>query len=208
MQAPTTTIETVTVVRPLKVIALLFLILATVLLAVCLACTTWLKTENFRTGLFEECSAEKPTGPLPPYAPKAGSCQMIAARGKVYIKAVAALLVIAGLLTLAAAVITGIGLKTMNASRKYLFYRLALYVALLSVVLALIALVVFPVCFYTELKDWGETSWDFDWAYGVAWGATLFSFASAILLICDKEHEEIYYKEKTVFEPSSKALIT
>ncbi len=54
-------------------------------------------------------------------------------------------------------------------------------------------------CFYLELKEWGKPRWEFDWSYGVAWGSTLFVFGAALLLICDKEHEEIYYKEKTIY---------
>ncbi len=74
--------------------------------------------------------------------------------------------------------------------------------------LELIGLVVFPVKFYLEMKTWGRESWEFDWSYGVAWGAGLFAFGAALLLICDKEHEEIYYKEKTVYNaPGSKNAV-
>jgi len=40
--------------------------------------------------------------------------------------------------------------------------------------------------------------WEFGWAYGVAWGASIFLFGGVILLLCDKESEEIYYKERTI----------
>ncbi len=71
----------------------------------------------------------------------------------------------------------------------------------LSVLLELACLVIFPVCFYVEMKEWGNRDWEFDWSYGVAWGATLFTFGASLLLICDKEHEEVYYKEKTIYNP-------
>jgi len=129
-------------------------------------------------------------------------------RGKVYIQATAALLVIAGIVTVIAIVMTILGLTTQNPNRKYLYYRVAMYLALIAVLFELIGLVVFPVCFYMELKDWDMPSWEFDWSYGVAWGGALFAFGASLLLICDKEHEEIYYKEKTVYaaapnEPSA-----
>lgn len=205
MHAPTTTIETVTVVRPLKVLALLCLILSLILLVVCLATSFWLRSGAFRTGLFEECTSDDLTGGTLPDAPPAGQCQL-SKSNRVYIKAVATLLVIGALLVLAGIALTAFGLASSNASRKYLYYRIAMYFALLAVLLKLIGLVVFPVCFYLELKDWGKQRWEFDWSYGVAWGSTLFTFGAALLLICDKEHEEIYYKEKTLYNsPGHKA---
>src|SRR3569832_2217019 len=35
--------------------------------------------------------------------------------------------------------------------------------------------------------------------YGLAWGSAAFTFSAALVLICDKEHEEVYYKEKTIY---------
>lgn len=98
-----------------------------------------------------------------------------------YIQATAALLVIAGLLTVLASGFTISGLRTDNANRKYLFYRVAMYIALVTgivkeitvfsyififvlVLLELISLVVFPVCFYLQLKNLSLPSWDFDWS--------------------------------------------
>lgn len=72
---------------------------------------------------------------------------------------------------------------------------------LISVLLELVSLIVFPVCFYVEMKNFGYRNWEFDWSYGVAWGATLFAFGASLLLICDKEHEEVYFKEKTIYNP-------
>lgn len=40
--------------------------------------------------------------------------------------------------------------------------------------------------------------WEFGWAYGVGWGAAIFLFGGVVLLLCDKESEEIYYKERKV----------
>jgi len=197
MTAPKTTIETVTVVRPLKVCALLCLIVATILIIVALATTTWLKAGGFRTGLFEECTSDNAPTPLPPSHPEPRKCRPV--HKVAYIQATAGLLVIAALLTVLSAGLTTAGLRTDNANRKYLFYRVAMYVALVAVLLELISLVVFPVCFYLEMKNLLLPSWDFDWSYGVAWGSALFTFGAALLLICDKEHEEIYYKEKTIY---------
>ncbi len=46
--------------------------------------------------------------------------------------------------------------------------------------------------------DEGKTEWFFAWSYGIGWGAAIFEVGAAILLLIDKEQDEIYYKEKTV----------
>ncbi|CAK5029821.1 unnamed protein product [Meloidogyne enterolobii] len=77
MPAQTTTVETVTVVRPLKVISLVCLCLSLFLLCVSLLSNYWLKTYSFHTGLFQECTertASTPTNPVP-NAPPEGQCQ-------------------------------------------------------------------------------------------------------------------------------------
>lgn len=45
-----------------------------------------------------------------------------------------------------------------------------------------------------------RTVWEFGWAYGVGWGAAIFLFGAVILLSCDKESEEIYYKERKIVQ--------
>lgn len=62
----------------------------------------------------------------------------------------------------------------------------------------LIALIIYPVCFAAELNLGNRTIWEFGWAYGVGWGAAIFLFGGVVLLMCDKESEEIYYKERKI----------
>lgn len=50
--------------------------------------------------------------------------------------------------------------------------------------------------FTRELEGSGRDVWYFGWSYGVAWSATLFLFAGSIILIYDRNKEEIYYREK------------
>lgn len=64
-------------------------------------------------------------------------------------------------------------------------------------------MIIFPVCFYLRMNRYGVRNWEFDWSYGIAWSAMLSTFAATLLLICDKEHEEVYYKEKTIYNPPS-----
>jgi hypothetical protein len=83
---------------------------------------------------------------------------------------------------------------------------------------ALVALVLYPVSFARELPHGNRSVWEFGWvrksnhrlrvepssnfncskAYGVAWGAAIFLFGASVLLMCDKEAEEVYYKERDV----------
>ena len=50
-----------------------------------------------------------------------------------------------------------------------------------------------------------RTVWEFGWAYGVGWGAAIFLFGGVILLLCDKESEEIYYKERKIVHDNDSA---
>uniref|UniRef100_A0A0N5ANJ7 Lipoma HMGIC fusion partner-like 2 protein n=1 Tax=Syphacia muris TaxID=451379 RepID=A0A0N5ANJ7_9BILA len=212
MATQTTTIETVSVVRPLKVISFICLLIAICLLLTCIATNSWLKSGGYKFGLFRECTAADRSSYVPG-APPPGKCQKLhrqpgdflqydCSELLTYIKAVTALLIIATILLLVALTMNGLGLCARIIQRKYTFYKIATYFALFSVLLDLISLIVFPACFYGEMKEhYGAGEWEFDWSYGIAWGATLFTFGAALLLICDKEHEEVCHKVKTVYNP-------
>uniref|UniRef100_A0A915KBP7 Uncharacterized protein n=1 Tax=Romanomermis culicivorax TaxID=13658 RepID=A0A915KBP7_ROMCU len=83
--------------------------------------------------------------------------------GFAYIKATAVLLIIGTILIILALFATGFGLATSRANRKYRAYRVAVYLTLVAAILKFVALIVFPVCFYSEIKEWAVPSWDFDW---------------------------------------------
>uniref|UniRef100_A0A8R1XRN1 Uncharacterized protein n=1 Tax=Onchocerca volvulus TaxID=6282 RepID=A0A8R1XRN1_ONCVO len=193
MEAQSTTIETVTVIRPLKVIALMCLFVAFILLILCLSTTWWLRSGGFRTGLWLECTSSDLTQSTIAGGPPPGRCQKVHRN--------AALLITAAVFTFFAFFLNVFGLRSRDLHWKYVFYKFATYISLFGVFLELISLIVFPVCFYVEMKNFGYRNWEFDWSYGVAWGATLFSFSASLSLICDKEHEEVYFKEKTIYNP-------
>merc|ERR1711970_783386 len=48
--------------------------------------------------------------------------------------------------------------------------------------------------------DGGARTFTFGFGYGATWGSIILIFASVVLLICDRESEEIFYKEKQVEE--------
>jgi len=69
-----------------------------------------------------------------------------------------------------------------------------------AVLFLLSALIVFPVMFIVEIDtyrvEFNITKWYFSWSYGIAWGAAIFLFGSAILLAIGKETASIEYREK------------
>lgn len=199
--APTTTIETVTVVRPLKVIAFICGLIVILLMILCLASSNWLTAEKFRQGLWEHCVEENAPLPLPFDLNARSGCYP--ARPVAYIKASATLCVITLLCDIGATVMTGLGLCNKDPTRKYKLYRFALYVMVCALLCILITLVVYPACFASEIEDSNRQIWEFGWAYGVGWGAAIFLFGAIILLLCDKETEEIYYKERTIMHDSA-----
>ena len=42
--------------------------------------------------------------------------------------------------------------------------------------------------------------WSFGLGYGAAWSSLIFLFVGEVLLLCDRESEEVFYKEKDVEE--------
>uniref|UniRef100_T1JJY3 Uncharacterized protein n=1 Tax=Strigamia maritima TaxID=126957 RepID=T1JJY3_STRMM len=194
--APTTTIETVTIVRPLKVIAFICGLIVILLMILCLASSYWLTADRFRQGLWEHCVDEYAPTPLPFNITDDPGCYR--ARSMGYIQAAAALCVICLLSDVFATFITGFGLCSKDPQRKYLFYRIAVYVMVFALICVLIALVIYPACFAAEIDYGNRQLWEFGWAYGVGWGAAIFLFGAIVLLLCDKETDEIYYKERTI----------
>ncbi|XP_017035072.1 transmembrane protein 47 isoform X2 [Drosophila kikkawai] len=194
--APTTTIETITITRPLKVIAFICGVIVVVLMIMALASTDWLMASDWRQGLFVHCIEDDSVTPLPFNIQDPPGCYWTRDIG--YIKATAALCIITLITDVIATVLTGLGLRTQNHNLKYKFYRIAVLVMLVSLLAVLSALIVYPVCFAGELTMANRRVWEFGWAYGVGWGAAIFLFGAVVLLLCDKESEEIYYKERKI----------
>ncbi|XP_021915970.1 transmembrane protein 47 isoform X2 [Zootermopsis nevadensis] len=198
--APTTTIETVTITRPLKVIAFICGLIVIILMIMALASTDWLMSIGWRQGLFIHCIEDNSPMPLPFNVQDPPDCYQ--ARDVAYIKAAAALCIITLLTDIVATLLTGMGLHSKDHRTKYKYYRVAVYIMVLSLISILIALVIYPVCFAAELSEGNRTVWEFGWAYGVGWGAAIFLFGGVVLLLCDKESEEIYYKERKIVHDS------
>lgn len=50
--------------------------------------------------------------------------------------------------------------------------------------------------FIREINERGKDKWYFGWSYGTAWGSSIFILGAALLLICDRKKEEIFYRER------------
>ena len=55
------------------------------------------------------------------------------------------------------------------------------------------------VIFFTSLGN-AYRIWSFGLGYGAAWSSLIFLFVGEVLLLCDRESEEVFYKEKDVEE--------
>ncbi|KAL3251564.1 hypothetical protein MRX96_055086 [Rhipicephalus microplus] len=171
-----TTIETVTVVRPLKVFAFICGLIVILLMILCLASSNWLIAHKFRQGLWEQCVEEDAPLPLPFGLNVKPGCYV--ARTVAYIQAAAALCVITLLCDIAAtARLLRYGLRT------------AVYTDCAGDL---------PGVLCGEIEESNRQLWEFGWAYGVGWGAAIFLFGAILLLLCDKETEEIYYRERAL----------
>merc|ERR1719232_2240746 len=109
--APTATIETVLVIRPLKVTAFVCGLLATILLMVCIACTAWLETEDTRQGLWSKCIRVE----------KDIDCEDI--EQPAWLLACAALCIAGAIVCVTATVLNAIGLANKDVVYKFKYYR-------------------------------------------------------------------------------------
>ncbi|KAL3268902.1 hypothetical protein HHI36_007989 [Cryptolaemus montrouzieri] len=163
-----------------------------------LASTDWLMAAGWRQGLFMHCIEANAPYPLPFNMQEPPGCYQ--SRDAAYIKTAAALCVITLLTDLVATFLTGLGLRSKDHHTKFKYYRFAVIVMALALLSIILALIIYPVCFAAELNLGNRTVWEFGWAYGVGWGAAIFLFGGVILLLCDKESEEIYYKERKIVQ--------
>ncbi|XP_047029712.1 uncharacterized protein LOC124637364 isoform X2 [Helicoverpa zea] len=179
-----------------QVIALICGLLVVILMVLGLASADWLMAAGWRQGLFMHCIDPEAPTPLPFDITAQPGCY--AARPAPYIKAAAGLCVATLAADVCGALLTGLGLRSADHRTKFRYYRFAVLAMSLALMCILIALVIYPVCFAAELNLGNRSVWEFGWAYGVGWGAAIFLFGAVVLLLCDKESEELYYKERKV----------
>jgi len=229
MGAPQVTIETITVTRPLKVIAFTCCVTTVILMIAATATADWMLAEGWREGLFTQCISEQAPTPLPFGMPAQVGC--IKARSEAYLRGCAALVIIGLLLDFFGTFLTGLGLRSTDPNKKYKYYRVAIYTLIVALIALLLAAIIYPVQFSKDIANDSEDGDDdgdgipdeededddgdgvtdeneiggarvysFGFGYGATWGSIILIFASVVLLICDRESEEIFYKERQVEE--------
>eukprot|EP00088_Acartia_fossae_P015673 TRINITY_DN1862_c0_g1_i2.p1 TRINITY_DN1862_c0_g1~~TRINITY_DN1862_c0_g1_i2.p1 ORF type:complete len:240 (+),score=77.36 TRINITY_DN1862_c0_g1_i2:203-922(+) len=230
MGAPQVTIETITVTRPLKVIAFTCCVVTVILTVTATATADWILAEGWREGLFTQCISEGAPKPLPFDMEPVPGCGK--ARSAGYLKGCAALCVIGVLTDFFGTMLTCFGLKSTDPNKKYKYYRVSIYALIIAAFAFLLAVIIYPVQFAKDLEDddadldddgdgvpdsedndddndgvadddeleGSARTYTFGFGYGAVWGSIILLFASIVLLICDRESEEIFYKEKQVEE--------
>jgi len=196
MGAPQVTIETITVTRPLKVIAFTCCFITVIVMVAATSTADWIIGEGWREGLFAKCVAPNAHLPLPFDIPEEIGCSK--ARSAGYIRGAAALVVIGLLFDFFGTLLTGLGLRSTDPNKKYKYYRVAIYALIVALIALLLAAIIYPVQFSKDIANGGDRTYVLGFGYGATWGSIILIFASVVLLICDRESEEIFYKERQI----------
>lgn len=198
MGAPTAKLETVVVTSPIKSLSFLFNIIGFLLCFLVVTASFWLIEDNdTRYGLWHKCEVYNGTAEELADEDLLNDTHLTC---DIYNRVWTQL---CGALTAVATLCAGLGIALIllgfnhqeRQDRKMKFYRSALFVHFVGFVCLVLALTIFPLYFISELSEDNQSSWYFGWSYGVGWGGAIFLFAAAILLICDRNREEVFYKE-------------
>lgn len=198
MGAPTAKLETVIIYSPVKTLAYVFNMIAFLFAVLALLGTFWvIEDKDTRYGLWQKCEITNGTqaevNDDDPFNNEHMECALF---NKVWTQ-------LCGALVTVAAICAGVGIALIylgfnhseRQDRKMKYYRSALFVYFIGFLLLSLALGIFPLYFVNQLGYSSEATWYFGWSYGIGWGAAIFLFAAAVLLICDRNREEIFYKE-------------
>lgn len=198
MGAPTAKLETVVVHSPVKTLAYLFNIFAAIISVLSVTGSFWIQESYYhRYGLWQECKVANGTAQefsdSDPFNNEHLSCFLY---NKVWTQLCGALVTVA---TICAGFGVALILFGFNHSerqdRKMKFYRSALFVYFTGFFCLVLACTIYPLHFISELGYGNEATWYFGWSYGAAWSAAIFLLLAAVLLICDRNREEVFYKE-------------
>jgi len=141
-----TTIETITVTRPMKVIAYTLTAISFFLLIGATSSSSWVTNgTGWREGLFEQCVDKGSALPLPFGVAAEEGCSRV--RGAGYIRGVGALMIIGIFTDFFGALLTGLGLRSTDPNKKYKYYRVAIYSMIVAVLVLFLAVIIYPVSF-------------------------------------------------------------
>ncbi|TDH04937.1 hypothetical protein EPR50_G00137110 [Perca flavescens] len=159
------------VFRPFKLIALLCVFLALCLDVVALLSPAWVTAEHFSLSLWESCSQSEAR-----HQTEEAQWSCFSTLTSDWQIATLVLLVAGAVATLLAFLVALISLCRGTQRRHYRTVAVLLFTA---VVLQACALVLYPIKFIdgTVLQTYHE----FNWGYGLGWGATIFMLGGGIL---------------------------
>jgi uncharacterized membrane protein len=146
-----TTIETITVTRPMKVIAFTCCAITTFLMFSATASSEWIGTDGWREGLFQQCVNPGAPLPLPFNVRPIPGCHRAHNAG--YVRGCAALAIVVILTDFFGTILTGLGLRSTDPNKKYKYYKVAIYTLVLCLIALLLILIIYPVSFHKELKE-------------------------------------------------------
>ncbi|ESO97451.1 hypothetical protein LOTGIDRAFT_159484 [Lottia gigantea] len=164
--------------RPIKHLAVLFSIFALILIIVALAGSNWVDVklrddESYQNwGLWEECFEIVGFDPI---------CV-----SKDWMSACGAFVIITLLASVGAIVLGIFGICTKTRT----WYIIAGILCVAGALCDLIALIVYPSKFSEEIQGSSVRGWDFDWTYGISWGALFFLVGGAVLFFWKVDDEE------------------
>jgi len=149
MGAPQVTIETITVTRPLKVIAFTCCFITVILMTAATSTADWILAEGWREGLFMQCIEEGAPTPLPFNMDPTVGCSK--ARSAGYVGLVAAFVIIGLICDFFGTFLTGLGLRSTDPNKKYKYYRVAIYALVVALIMLVLAAIIYPVSFSKDL---------------------------------------------------------
>merc|ERR1711878_250654 len=148
----TTTIETITVTRPMKVIAFTCCAITVIFLLATMGATDWVQSNGWQEGLFNQCARAGIPTPLPfSDGESFNGCKRAHSAG--YVRGAAALVVIAFLTDFFGTLLTGLGLRSTDPNKKYKYYRVAIYAFTAAVIALFLALIIYPTSFSKDMEN-------------------------------------------------------
>ncbi|XP_043556664.1 transmembrane protein 47 isoform X2 [Chiloscyllium punctatum] len=171
----------VTAVTPLKLTGLVCVVLSLCLDVVALLSPAWVTADShFSLSLWQRC--------FRPASPPDTEWDCKWALGSDWEIATVALLLAGAAIILIAFLVALISICQGTRRR---FYRPVAVLLFAAVVLQVCGLILYPIKFVETATM--RTYHEFNWGYGIAWGATIFSFGGAVLYCLNPKNYDDYY---------------
>lgn len=195
-----TLVQTTTVVRPFKWIAVIAGFIAIILLIVSIAGINWIEGQENDTillqGLWKRCKTKADVE----------DCTEESVL-KAYHKVTAALSIISLLICITVTIVATVTLISgWDGQKKRKLYFISGIGMVTALILELMGLVVFIPSAKAELPlDAAIDKWWYGWAFGVAWGSIILILGSAVLLLIKQESREVSHEKKVYYTNESVA---